>query len=160
AGTDSNTCNGDSGGPLFIDFGGGPTVAGTTSGGISATCLPDDFSYDANVFTYHSWLELQANGDLGATSCGSLPQVGAPNTAVFAATGTLNGSAPAGTAAFEVPSGIDVLRVTMNAVDDGFANFDLYVKAGSAPTTTDYDCQRNGTGQFAACEFDDPAAGT
>jgi len=31
-GTDSNTCNGDSGGPLFADLGGGETVVGVTSG--------------------------------------------------------------------------------------------------------------------------------
>jgi hypothetical protein len=48
----------------------------------------------------------------------------------------------------------------MNAHDDGIANFDLFVKRGSAPTTTSYDCARRGSGQFGACEFPSPAAGT
>ncbi len=51
-GEDSNTCNGDSGGPLFVDYGCGSTVAGITSGGTSATCDATDHSYDANVYNY------------------------------------------------------------------------------------------------------------
>jgi hypothetical protein len=50
-GTDSNTCNGDSGGPLFMDLGSGVVLAGTTSGGTDGACNVGDHSYDANVFT-------------------------------------------------------------------------------------------------------------
>src|SRR5262249_35794510 len=67
-GTDSDTCNGDSGGPLFAAFQCGDTVAGTTSGGTSATCLPTDHSYDTNVFTYRSWIEAQGGADLANAS--------------------------------------------------------------------------------------------
>jgi hypothetical protein len=159
-GTDSNSCNGDSGGPLFIDFGSGDRLAGTTSGGTSASCLPDDFSYDANVFAYQSWIAAQAGMDINATSCGPLPQVGEPSTAVFSASASLNSSSPTGQTSFVVPAGAQVLRVAMNAIDDGIADFDLYVKAGSPPTTSVYDCRRNGSGQFAACEFSNPASGS
>jgi len=47
----------------------------------------------------------------------------------------------------------------MNAVDDG-SDFDLYVKRGSPPTTTDFDCAANGPGQFGFCEFASPAEDT
>jgi hypothetical protein len=39
-GSNSNTCNADSGGPLFVDTGAGPRVAGITSGGSSSSCAP------------------------------------------------------------------------------------------------------------------------
>jgi hypothetical protein len=48
----------------------------------------------------------------------------------------------------------------MNAVDDGVSDFDFYVRAGSAPTTSAYDCGRFGPNQFGICEFPTPAAGT
>jgi hypothetical protein len=47
----------------------------------------------------------------------------------------------------------------MNAVDDG-SDFDLYVKFGAPPTTSDFDCRQNGIGQFGHCEFASPPAGT
>jgi hypothetical protein len=159
-GTDSNTCNADSGGPLFVDLGAGPRVAGITSGGSSSACLPADHSYDANVFTYRSFIQAQGGVDLANTSCGSGPQVGAVGTTVLTTDGTLNGAAPQGTHSFAVANGTTLLRVAMNAVDDGASDFDLYVEAGSAPTTSVYDCGRFGPNQFAICEFAAPTTGT
>lgn len=74
--------------------------------------------------------------------------------------GTVNSATPDATHSFTVPSGTTVLRIAMNAVDDGASDFDLYVKAGSAPTTSLYDCGRFGPNQFGVCEFTAPAAGT
>jgi len=158
-GEDSNTCNGDSGGPLFVDEGEGDVTVGITSGGSSATCLATDDSYDARVATYAAYIEATDAADVGATSCSSLPPVGAPEVAVAAFAGILDGTVPQATHAFTVPSGVEVLRVTMNAVDDG-SDFDLYVRAGSAPTLTTYDCAATGIGQFAACEFTSPSPET
>ncbi|MCZ6568935.1 MAG: trypsin-like serine protease [Deltaproteobacteria bacterium] len=61
-GDDSNTCNGDSGGPLFMDLGAGNVVAGTTSGGFVDDCDTDDHSYNVNVYTYRRsrWGRLRA----------------------------------------------------------------------------------------------------
>ena len=84
AGTDSNTCVGDSGGPLFVDLGAGPVLAGVTSGGSSADCLPDDVSFDANVFENRAFISDVAGSDLGAT-CGAMAPVGTSATAVIAA---------------------------------------------------------------------------
>jgi hypothetical protein len=84
AGEDSNTCSGDSGGPLFVDLGAGPVLAGVTSGGSSDDCLPEDVSFDANVYENRSFLQGAAGSDLGAT-CGTLPPVGSAATTVTAA---------------------------------------------------------------------------
>ena len=81
-GTDSDTCSGDSGGPLFVDFGGGEVLAGVTSGGSSADCRPTDLSFDSNVFQNAAFIQSIAGGDLGPASCGTISQVGDPATTV------------------------------------------------------------------------------
>ncbi|NIQ98302.1 MAG: trypsin-like serine protease, partial [Desulfuromonadales bacterium] len=48
-GTDSSTCPGDSGGPLFMNFGSGLRVAGVTSGG-RQVCHDADIPFDTDVF--------------------------------------------------------------------------------------------------------------
>ena len=159
-GSNADTCNGDSGGPLFIDYGAGDVVAGVTSGGTSATCFPTDHSYDANVFFYHSWIQAQGGADLNKTSCGNIQQVGQPDTAVFAASGQLSAGTPQGTHSFQVGAGATQLRVAMNGIDDGSSDFDLYVKQGSAPTPSSFDCKADGTNQYGYCQFDAPTPGT
>jgi Trypsin/Bacterial pre-peptidase C-terminal domain len=158
-GTNSNTCNGDSGGPLFIDFGAGVRVAGVTSGGNADDCLPTDTSFDANVFNYRSWIQQQGGSDLDNISCGSLPQVDDNGTTVVALTGQLSAASSTATGSFQISPGAAVLRVTMNAIDNG-SDFDLYVKAGSPASTSSFDCKQDGPGQFGACEFTPPATGT
>jgi hypothetical protein len=78
AGIDSNTCSGDSGGPLFADLGSGTTVVGITSGGSSADCLPTDSSFDADVYVHSGFISAVGGADLLNTSCGSIAQVGEP----------------------------------------------------------------------------------
>lgn len=162
-GTNSDTCNGDSGGPLFIDFGCGPTLAGITSGGDSVSCLPTDRSYDANVFTYRAFVQAEAGADLDAESCGAMPQAGDPNTAITGFAGTVDPAAPDAVHLVNVPAGTAELRITLNAIDDGVGDFDLYVQQGVVPQATDpgshYDCRAAGTNQFGACTFASPGAG-
>jgi hypothetical protein len=159
-GSNSDTCNGDSGGPMFVDFGCGPVIAGTTSGGTSDACQTPDASYDGNVFTYRAWIQAQGGADLLNASCGAMPQVGDPNTAVTALTGTLDVGTPQATQTFTVPVGTTRLRVGFNAMDDGPSDFDLYVKQSGTPTTTDFDCAAATLSEFGFCEFASPVAGT
>lgn len=158
-GIDSNTCNADSGGPLFVDSGSGTRVAGITSGGSSSSCKPSDHSYDANVYTYRAFIQAEGGADLANTTCGDGPQAGDAGTTIEAPSGTVSSGSPDAHHTFNVPAGTSVLRVAMNAVDDG-SDFDLYVKAGSAPTTANADCTHEGPNQFGVCEFTAPTPGT
>jgi secreted trypsin-like serine protease len=159
-GTDSSTCNGDSGGPMFVDLGSGPTVAGITSGGNNFDCLPDDVSFDTRVYVYRSFIQGIGGADLANATCGTIPQLGSADATVLGFSGQVSAADTQGHHSFSVSPGTQTLRIAMNAHDDGAADFDLYVKFGSPPSTTDYDCRRNGSNQYAFCEFDAPASGT
>jgi hypothetical protein len=159
-GLNANTCNADSGGPLFVDLGAGPVVAGITSGGSSSDCNPTDLSYDLDVFAQASFIQSSGGADLANTSCGSLPQVGQALTGVASASGELSGSAPDAVHAFTVAPGTTMLRVAMTATEDADSDFDLYVRHGTAPTTAVYDCRDWGPNQYSYCEFASPASGT
>lgn len=158
-GTDSNTCNGDSGGPIFIDFGSGAVVAGVTSGGTSGNCLPEDNSYDANVYTHRAFIL----GELGTDStaaCGGLAPVEDVQTTVTDIDGSLDGAHVSDSYSITVPAGANALRVALNGEDSGFFDVDLYVKQGTGASSSSFDCAANGLSVFGACTFDLPAAGT
>ena len=159
-GTGSNSCNGDSGGPLFVDSGFGTVVAGIASGGRNANCLADDFTFDASVAAYLPWIETQGGSGLRHTTCSGVPPAGDARTTILEADAGLGDDAPAGAHTVDVPPGTNELRVALNAIDDGLANFDLYVKAGRPPTTDDYDCRATGGGQYGYCQFLFPVPGT
>ncbi|WP_417474856.1 M20/M25/M40 family metallo-hydrolase [Luteimonas mephitis] len=57
----------------------------------------------------------------------------------------------------EVPAGASNLVFTMSG---GSGDADLYVKSGSAPTDSTYDCRPYKSGNSEACTFASPAAGT
>jgi len=159
-GTDSNTCNGDSGGPLLIDMGGGPVVAGTTSGGTSSSCSPLDHSFDANVYEYRAAIAAEGGADLSNAACGAGPQVDDPTVSVLAFGGSLSSASASRTHFFAVPNATERLVVTLNASEASGGDFDLYVKRGSPPTATSFDCRATGPSQYGACEIAAPAAGT
>lgn len=158
-GTDSNTCNADSGGPLFIDFGEGDVVAGITSGGQSFSCEPLDRSYDANVWFFRDWISGTAGADLENTTCGDRSQVGDVDTLVEGFVGTVTAAEPEGRQTIQVADTTDALVVSMNAEDDGSQRFDLYLKQGSPPTLSNFDCRSSGNVQYGACEIENPTAG-
>lgn len=159
AGVDSNTCNADSGGPLFSAVGApGLVVSGVTSGGINGTCLPTDHSYDARVSTFDDWI-VANSGDLGPQQCGALPAVGDPEVTVVGDVGTLSAAQPQGLHSFTVPAGTQLLRVALNGEDNFVNEFDLYVRQGAVPTDSLFDCAGADQGQFAGCEIAGPAPG-
>lgn len=156
-GTDSDTCNGDSGGPLFVDRGCGPVVAGITSGGSSSECIPTDDSYDANVFHYHDYIQATGGADVGAPSCGAMPQAGEAGTVVSGADGALDASTTDATFVVPVAAGAAALRVGLNSTSNG--DFDLYVRFGAPPVGSTFDCKDDRTSPFGFCELSSPAAG-
>jgi len=160
-GENSNTCSGDSGGPLFVDFGSGSVVAGVTSGGFSANCLPLDESFDADVFAGQDWIRSVAGADLDNTSCGSLASAGTADSAIFAGGGTLDASNPQESFSFDTSAAVETLRVTLNGADEQFNDFDLFVKFGSPPVPPDdFDCRSIEFGTYEECELPNPSAGT
>lgn len=160
-GTDSNTCPGDSGGPMFTLEDGQTVVAGVTSFGLFP-CTGEDFAGDTNVANYASWVASVAGADLAQTSCGALPQVGDPDVQVLGFEGVLAASGAGSELlhSFEVPVGAEELRVTLNGQNDGLEDFDLWLRFGAIPTLADRDCTSESLTQFEVCRTVDPPAGT
>jgi hypothetical protein len=158
-GTHSNTCNGDSGGPLFLDLGAGPVLAGTTSGGTSEDCLPVDNSYDANVFTHRDFILGQLGSDATAT-CGGLAPVDDAATTVIGEDASLDALNAVDTYTITVPPAANALRVALNGEDNGTFDVNLYVKRGLGASASSFDCKADGQSAFGACTFDLPSAGT
>ena len=139
AGTDSNTCNGDSGGPLFANLGSGEVVAAVTSGGVNGLCTPTDHSYDANVFAYRAFIAAQLGADSTA-ACGGLPAVGDPNVLVGGESATLSSVVPSVSSIVHVTGTPDEVRFALNGQNPGF-DVDLYVKEGLGVSTINFDCK-------------------
>ena len=53
-----STCRGDSGGPLYADFGGLTYLVGITSAG-GPSCRPDTPAYDTEVYAHRRWIEKE-----------------------------------------------------------------------------------------------------
>ncbi len=160
-GVDSSICPGDSGGPLFVDFGGGPVVAGVTSGFLGGTnCLPPNQPWDADVFFDRAWIQSQGGADLSRTSCGALPQAGEPDAPIFGVEGNLSDASPQDSYNLIVPQSTSVVRFALNGEDGLDNDFDLYVRFGSSATTTVFDCSSQFLGTYEICEINQPQAGT
>jgi len=106
-----------------------------------------------------SWVAPRASS-FGACNAGQTLSAGGSGG------GLANGVAKAGLAAnagsalaftLSVPSGARNLSFAMSG---GSGDGDLYVRFGSAPTTTVYDCRPFANGNSEACSFASPAAGT
>ena len=158
-GTNSNTCNGDSGGPLLMDLGGGEVVAGVTSGGLSFNCLPDDVSYDAKVSAAQPYLLGELGGD-DTAACGGLPPIGNALNSVGTVDDGLDSVDTSDSFSLTVPAGANSLRVALNGEDNGGFDVDLYVKQGTGAGPGSFDCKADGASVYGACVIDHPAAGT
>jgi hypothetical protein len=165
-GQGSSTCSGDSGGPLFIATSAGPVLAGTTSGGVSETCLAPDFSFNTDVFVHSSFVIDEAGEELGV-ACDQLPVVGDEGVLASQRTGLLTSSAPQARFELEVPVGGTELRVGLNGQFYGGSGpflglnqFNLYLRAGEPPSLTQFDCADSGPSVFGFCRIADPVPGT
>ena len=159
-GTNSDTCFGDSGGPLFVSLGGQTVLAGVTSGGTSANCQPPDNSNDDDVFNDLAWIQAEGGADLNATSCSSGPQIGSPGTSVQGSTGTLSNGQNQVATTVEVPVGTTDLRVSLNSAD-WFENSNaLYLRHGAPASITAFDCKSAAASGQQFCDVPNPASGT
>jgi hypothetical protein len=153
AGTNSNTCNGDSGGPLFLDTPDGMMLAGTTGGGHNGTCL--DLAFDTDVYAHRDWIAAVGGDDLGTAACGGFAPVGAAPTATFSNTGELGDARPRAEHQFRVPAGTVELRVTLNGVHGSDFNLSVQPNVPGAEVA----CRQDGPNPYGACIISQPVAG-
>lgn len=163
-GEDSNTCFGDSGGPLFADLAGRPRLAGVTSGGSNTFGCVDDRSFDTDVFVYRDWIRSEVGDDLGRT-CGSVVPIADAGTAVWTAEDTLSVFEDRTDLSFNVPPNTVELRVFLNGADasPGFPQpntFTLAVRRALRPSLDNFECADTTPGPFGFCSFANPTPGT
>ncbi|HYV48166.1 MAG TPA: M4 family metallopeptidase, partial [Myxococcaceae bacterium] len=104
-----------------------------------------------NAYATFSGVTLTGTYGTGGGGGGSALSNGVPVTGLSAATGVnLNYT-------MAVPSGASNLSFSISG---GTGDADLYVKFGSAPTTTSYDCRPYVTGNAETCSFATPQVGT
>ena len=161
-GSNSDTCDGDSGGPLLIDFGAGNVVAGSTSGGSEAACMPPDQSFDTDIFFYRDFIASIGGSDLDSTRCGDLPHIGDAGVVEQDETGTLDSSQDR-RYAVTVPAGTRLLRVGLNGGTGNSSignDFDLFLRREQEPTLEAFDCKSTSATTFEFCEVASPQPGT
>src|SRR5262249_37403291 len=116
-GTSSGPCVGDSGGPLFVDLGAGPVLAGTASGVQSASSnrAPPSPLWCADAYVERAWIEAAAGADLGTGACGGLPAAGGTDAPISQSLGTLSAAHPDDVLPLSVPAGVGHLRAGLSA---------------------------------------------
>jgi hypothetical protein len=162
-GENSNTCNGDSGGPLFsrVNTNNIPVVVGVTSGGKKDTCLSGDKSYDTQVSAYSRWIIEQSERARVLGGNASLPYVGSESVVVMASDEKLLVRGDHKDFTFNVPENASMLRVALNGEDQGQGvnDFDLAVSPDNESNREGSSCRDVGPGVFSFCELSSPSAG-
>jgi hypothetical protein len=159
-GSNSDTCYGDSGGPLFLSLGGQTVLAGVTSSGTNPNCAPVDNAFDADVFSDLAWIQSEGGADLASASCGSGPQIGRAGTAVLGSDGALSRRHPQVATSVEVPPGTAELRVSLNSADWFDNSNALYLRHGAPASPSAFDCKGDAPSGQQFCRILNPAAGT
>ena len=151
--------NGDA--DLYVKFGSAPTTSSYDcrpyTGSSSETCTfaaPQTGTYYVMVRAYASFTGLSLTGSYstGGGGGGTVLTSGVPVTGISAAR-----NAYSTTYTIVVPSGKTKLTVTTSG---GSGDGDLYVRLGSAPTTSTYTCRSWVSGNNETCTLNSPAAGT
>ena len=145
---------------LYVRFGAQPT---TTSydcrpyrSGNAESCsfaTPQAGTYHVMLRGYSAFSGVTLSGSYsaGGGGGGSQLQNGVPVTGLSGAAGSERRYT------IEVPAGRSQLTLQMSG---GTGDADLYVRRGTAPTTSAYDCRPYRTGNAETCSFNSPQAGT
>lgn len=156
----ANTCNGDSGGAVFMpDDEGGKVVQklfGVVSGGKDKNCVKDDLSYNVDTHAFKDWIIKVGEARLSSRMCGTTTRV----TNRIAQVLELGPDQQQHMVSFVVSPNSEMLRVTLNGQDSwGKNNFDLHLFQGDGPIPNSFSCSADGTGQFGVCEIGGPQPG-
>jgi len=145
---------------LYTKFGSAPTLSSydcrpyLTGNNESCTvAAPQAGTYYVmlNGYAAFSGVSVKATWSTGGGGGGNVLQNGTPVTGLSATTGN------AVNYTMVVPSGASGLKFTISG---GTGDADLYVKRGSAPTTSSYDCRPYVTGNSETCNISASTAGT
>ncbi|RFP59852.1 pre-peptidase C-terminal domain-containing protein [Cognatiluteimonas weifangensis] len=146
---------------MYVKFGSAPTDSSYDcrpyKSGNSESCTfatPSAGTYYVRLKAYSAFSGVSLVGDYSTGGGGGGDGVltkGVPVTGLSAATGSSVNYT------LSVPSGASNLTFTMSG---GTGDADMYVKFGSAPTDSSYDCRPYKSGNAESCTFAAPSAGT
>ena len=159
------TSGGTGDGDLYVRFGSAPTTSSydcrSWATGNSETCsisTAQAGTYYVMINAYSAISGMSLTGSFGTGGGGNCT----PSGTVLCAGSTVSNLSAATSAwtsvyTLVVPAGAGNLSISMAG---GSGDADLYVRLGSAPTTTSYTCRPYKVGNTEACTFAAPAAGT